>query len=103
MRIHPRGRGMKPERSTSHPMGISHSPKKRAPTPHAAPLRSYSRSAVAAAVGAAPSSATSSAVAEKAVATRTAAEFMNPKAANEPAANVLTARNNFKKYSAASD
>ena len=50
-----------------------------------------------AAIGGAPSSATSSAVAENAVATRMAAAFMNPKAANEPAANVSTSLNNLKK------
>jgi hypothetical protein len=58
-------------------------------------LSSYSKSRVA--FGVAPPSATSGGVAENAVATRMAAEFMNPEADNKPAANGFTPRNDLKK------
>ena len=42
MRTQPRTRGIQPELSTHHPMGISHRPKKIPPTLHSAPLTRYS-------------------------------------------------------------
>jgi hypothetical protein len=98
MRIQPSGRGIHSDVRTRYPIGISQSPKKRAPTPQKAPLSSYISWAVAAASppGArAGSSATVTAVTRKAALLRMAALFMRPKAASEPAAVLLTVRNSL--------